>query len=141
MLGLTKKQFLKRSKVCLEETGNHALLIRELIIHETEGNINNNEAYNQIKLIMKGIESTFFRYEDLNPPSRCVSLHLKILNCLIVLQESAAANYDYINTIIDGQIIAEKLEESRILLGKFRKEFRPLTTEVEELLNRKTPKI
>jgi hypothetical protein len=137
MLGLTKKQFLKRSKECLEETGNHALLIRELIIHETDGNIKDNEAYNQIKLIIKGIESTFFRYEQLNPPSRCVSIHLKILNCLIVLQESAAANYDYINALIDGQIATEKLEESRILLGKFRKEFRPLTTEIEELLNHK----
>lgn len=137
MLGLTKKQFLKRSKECLEETGNHALLIRGIIIHETDGNIKNNEAYNQIKLIMKGIESTFFRYEQLNPPSRCVSIHLKILNCLIVLQESAAANYDYINAFIDGQIATEKLEESRILLGKFRKEFRPLTTEIEELLNHK----
>jgi hypothetical protein len=137
MLGLTKKQFLKRSKECLEETGNHALLIRGIIIHETDGNIKDNEAYNQIKLIMKGIESTFFRYEQLNPPSRCVSIHLKILNCLIVLQESAAANYDYINALIDGQIATEKLEESRILLGKFRKEFRPLTTEIEELLNHK----
>ena len=137
MLGLTKKQFLKRSKGCLEETGNHALLIRGIIIHETDGNIKDNEAYNQIKLIMKGIESTFFRYEQLNPPSRCVSIHLKILNCLIVLQESAAANYDYINALIDGQIATEKLEESRILLGKFRKEFRPLTTEIEELLNHK----
>ena len=137
MLGLTKKQFLKRSKGCLEETGNHALLIRELLIHETDGNIKNNEAYNQIKLIMNGIESNFYRYEQLNPPSRCVSIHLKILNCLIVLQESAAANYDYINAVIDGQIATEKLEESRILLGKFRKEFRPLTTEIEELLNHK----
>jgi hypothetical protein len=137
MLGLTKKQFLKRSKECLEETGNHALLIRGIIIHETDGNIKDNEAYNQIKLIIKGIESTFFRYEQLNPPSRCVSIHLKILNCLIVLQESAAANYDYINALIDGQIATEKLEESRILLGKFRKEFRPLTTEIEELLNHK----
>jgi hypothetical protein len=133
MLGLTKKQFLKKSASCLDEAGNHALLIRELIDHETDGAIHNREEYNQIKRIIEGIESSFFRYEKLNPPSQCVSLQLKILNCLIILQEATSSNYDFITASIEGGDGSdkEKLNESKILLEKFRKAFRPLTKEVD----------
>jgi hypothetical protein len=139
MFGLTKKQFLKRSATCLDETGNQALLIRELIDHETDGNMDNKEAYRKINLIINGVESVFFKYEDLNPPSKCVSLHLKILNSLITLQEVVSVNYDFINASIEGkeELAAEKLLESKILMEKFRKEFRPLTTEVDRYLNNK----
>ena len=67
MFGLTKKQFLKRSKSCVDETGNQALLIRELIDHEIDGSIPDEEAYKQIKLIVQGVEDAFFRYEALEP--------------------------------------------------------------------------
>jgi hypothetical protein len=136
MFGLTKKQFLKKSASCLDEAGNHALLIRELIDHETDETIHKVEAYNQIKRIIEGIESTFFRYEELNPPSQCVSLQLKILNCLIVLQEATATNYDFITASIEGKDGSnkEKLKSSKILLEKFRKAFRPLTKEVDSYL-------
>lgn len=135
MFGLTRKQFLKRSKICINETGNNALLISELINLERQDKIDNQEAYYKIKGIMGGAEKTFYKYEILNPPKNCVSLHLKILHCLITLQGSLAANYDFIILSKDnGKDKAKKLEESGILLDKFRKEFRPITTEVNILL-------
>lgn len=138
MVGLTKKQFLKRSKRCVDETGNLTLLIRELINYEINGSIPDEEAYKQIKLIIQGVEGTFFRYEALDPPSKCVSLHLKLLHSLITLQDAVAANYDFINSSTNGEKLeaANKLEESQLLLEKFRKEFRPITTEVDRQLNK-----
>jgi hypothetical protein len=142
MLGLTKKQFLKRGKKCLEETGAEALLIRELIILEKEGNISKDEANLKINLIRRSIESTFFEHENLNPPSKCVSLHLSILNSLIVLQEVVAINYEYLTAFDHGDTkkALEKLEESQQHLEKFRKEFRPLTQNINRLLPEKTIK-
>ena len=135
MSGLTKKQFLKRSKTCINETGNQALSISELINLEQEEKIDHQEAYQRIKGIMNGVEKAFFRYEILSPPDRCVSLHLKVLHSLIILQESVAANYDYVVFSEDHEKEkAEKLEESVKLLDKFRFEFGPITTEVDSLL-------
>jgi hypothetical protein len=136
MFGMTKKQFLKRSSKTLDETSNHALLISGLISKEKNDLIDNNDAYKQAKLIIDGISSTFFDYENINPPSNCNSLHLKILHTLIILQDVASANYDFINrSREDKSIIArEKLKESENLLEKFRNEFRPITTEVDSHL-------
>jgi hypothetical protein len=138
MLGLTKKQFLKRSKTCLDETGNHALLIRELIGHERDESIPYEGAYKQIKLIVQGVEAAFFRYEALDPPSKCVPLHLKLLHSLITLQDAVAANYDFITASLKDDKVeaAKKLEETLLILEKFRKEFRPITTEVDVLLSK-----
>ena len=138
MLGLTKKQFLKRSKTCLDETGNHALLIRELIDHERNKSIPYEEAYKQIKLVIEGVEAIFFRYEALDPPSKCVSLHLKLLHSLITLQDATAANYDFITASLKDDTVeaAKKLEETQLILEKFRTEFRPITTEVDVLLSK-----
>lgn len=138
MFGLTKKQFLKRSSKSLDETGKQALLIRGLIEHEINGNIDKNEAQNQIKLILKGVESIFFDYENLDPPSQCVSLYRRILNCLIILQDAVAANYDYIIESADDKAFTanEKLERSELILERFRKEFRPLTIEVDSHLKK-----
>ena len=136
MFGMTRKQFLKRSSKTLDETGNHALLIRGLIGQEKDGSIDNDDAYTQTRLIIDGISSTFFDYENINPPSNCNSIHLKILLTLIILQDVASANYDFITrSREDKSIIAqEKLKESENLLDKFRNEFRPLTTEVDSHL-------
>ena len=138
MSGMTKKQFLKRSAICLDETGIQSLLIRELIEQETVGNMDVKEAYKKINLIIKGVESVFFKYEDINPPSKCVSLHLKILNSLITLQGVVSVNYDFVTVSIEGkeELAAEKLLESKVLLESFRKNFRPLTIEVDSYLNK-----
>ena len=133
---MTKKQFLKRSAICLDETGIQLLLIRELIELETVGNMDVKEAYKKINLIIKGVESVFFKYEDINPPSKCVSLHLKILNSLITLQGVVSVNYDFVTASIEGKedLAAEKLLESKVLLERFRKNFRPLIIEVDSYL-------
>lgn len=135
---MTKKQFLKRSAICLDETGIQLLLIRELIEQETVGNMDVKEAYKKINLIIKGVESVFFKYEDINPPSKCVSLHLKILNSLITLQGVVSVNYDFVTASIEGkeELAAEKLLESKVLLEKFRKNFRPLIIEVDSYLTK-----
>ena len=136
MFGMTKKQFLKNSSKTLDETGNHALLIRGLIGQEKDGSINNNDAYKKNRLIIDGISSTFFDYEKINPPSNCNSLHLRILHTLIILQDVASSNYDFITESREDSSVnaQEKLKESENLLEKFRNEFRPITTEVDKLL-------
>jgi hypothetical protein len=143
MLGLTKKQFLKRGKTCLEETGAEALLMRELITLEKEENISKEEAHLKINLLRRSIESTFFGFDDLNPPSKCVPLQLSILNSLIILQEVLAINYEYLNASDSGDVskASEKLEESQVHLEKFRKEFRPLTHKIDKLLPEKISRL
>jgi hypothetical protein len=138
MFGMTKKQFLKRSSKTLDKVGNHAILIRGLIVREKEGSIDNNNAYKQTRFIMDGITSTFFDYENINPPSNCNSLHLKILHSLIILQDVTSANYDFITLSREGGSVSDhnKLEEAENLLDKFRSEFRPLTIEVDNHLNK-----
>ncbi len=138
MLGMTKKQFLKRSSKTLDKAGNHAILIRRLIGQEKDGIIDNDNAYKETRLIIDGIASIFFDYENINPPSNCNSLHMKILHSLIILQEVASANYDFITQSREGKSVnaQEKLEEAEDLLMKFRHEFRPITSEVDSLLNK-----
>lgn len=143
MLGMTKKQFLKRSSKTLDKTGNHVLLIRGLIAKEKECTIDNNEAYKRTKLLIEGISSTFFDYENINPPSKCNYLHLKILHSLIILQDVASANYDFITLQREGKSLDadKKLEESENLLKKFKDDFRPLTSEVDRYLNQSKKRI
>jgi hypothetical protein len=138
MFGMTKKQFLKRSSTTLDKVGNHSILIRRLIGQEKEGTINNDNAYKETRLIIDGIASIFFDYENINPPSNCNSLHMKILHSLIILQEVASANYDFIIQSKEGKSVSahEKLEEADDLLMKFRNEFRPITSEVDSHLNK-----
>ncbi len=123
----------------MDETGKQVLLIRELVDLETCGVLENEDAYKKINIIINGIESIFFKYEKLNPPSKCVSLHFKIMNILILLQEVVSVNYDFITASIEGngEKAAEKLLDSKILLEKFRKEFRPVTNEVDRYLTKK----
>lgn len=142
MFDLTRKQFLKRSSKCLDDIGLHSLLISELIDSETNKTINNEDAYKQIRTVMQSIGEVFSNYQKLNPPSEFVSMHLSILNSIILLQESTTAIYDYINMVINQEDIREAqetLEKSRVELDKFRTSFRPLTAEVDKLLNQYKP--
>lgn len=136
MFGMTKKQFLKRTSICLDETGSYALLMRDLHKHEETGKFIHKEVYKELMVIMDGISKEFSRYEALNPPSKCVPLQLKLLRCLILLQESASANYDYVNLSKkeDESVKRARFEDSVKSLEEFRKEFRPITSEVDQLL-------
>ncbi len=136
MFGMTKKQFLKKSSKCLDETGRYALLMRGLIIQEKDGTIDNESAYRQVKSMIEGIESTFFSYEKINPPTQCNSLHQRILHSIIMLQDSISSNYDYINMLRDKSTAAqEKFVESQNKLDEFRDYFRLLTSEIDKLID------
>lgn len=135
MLGMTKRQFLKRSKECLDAQGIHVLNISELIDLERSGKINEKESYERIMAIMKDIDSIFAGYERLNPPLDCYDTKSKILTSIILLQETAAAFYEYILTIIKYQSKdSSKLEKAYLLLNKFREAFKPLNNSINALL-------
>jgi len=134
MLGLTKKQFIKRSKEFLDAEGINSLIISELVGVESSGKTNPEESYQRIRAVMNDMDSIFTGYEQLNPPSACISLKLKILNSLIILQEAASALYDYFYMNINHKNLEEaknKLAESKLNLNKFREVFRPLTKEID----------
>ena len=82
MLGLTKKQFIKRSKEFLDAEGINSLIISELVGVESAEQTNPEESYQRIRAVMKDMNAIFTRYEQLNPPSTCISLKLQILNSL-----------------------------------------------------------
>lgn len=136
MFGLTKRQFIKRSKECLDAEGIHSLTINELIEGELSGKIDTQESYQRIRAVMKDLDSIFQRYEKLNPPSSCISTKLKILNSFVLLQESASALYDHITEELNNKNLEDKdkLNESKLLLNKFRTIFRPLTNEIGNII-------
>jgi hypothetical protein len=139
MFGMTKKQFLKKSKNCLKETGPEILLFRELLDKETHKTISTHDASRKLDNIRREIEKTFATYEKLNPPSKCASLHRKILHNLFALHEAVVTNSESLNAAREGQEekSIEKLEESRDKLQKFREDFLPLSKEVDLNLQKK----
>lgn len=135
MFGMTRKQFLKRSKECLDAQGIHLLNISQLVNLELSGKINEKDSYTRIKAIMKDLDSIFDRYHRLNPPSECVSVKSKILNSIILLQETATLFYEYVSEIINNNSRdISKLEESNFLLIKFRESFKPLNNSINAIL-------
>ena len=138
LMGMTKKQFLKKSKKVLNDTGGILLLFIEIILKEENKKINHNDASNQLNNIRKGIESIFFEFDELNPPGKCINLHLRIIRSLITLQESVNLYQQYLNTIKNNRNEKSKdnLEESRKLLEEFRKEYHLLADEVKNLLKK-----
>lgn len=138
MLGLTKKQFLKRSKECLDAQGIHLLNINELLHLESDGRISKTESYKRIRAVMKDLDIVFQRYQKLVPPSNCVETKLEILNSIVLLQEAATAIYDSTHTVTtkeEQEFDKTKLKESQILLDNFRRVFQPLTKEIDGLFN------
>ncbi len=134
MFGMTRKQFLKRSKECLDAQGIHLLNISQLINLELSGNMNEKNSYTRIRAIMKDLDSIFERYQKLNPPSDCVKTKSRILNSLILLQETATACYEYVSGAINNYKDSSKLEEANFLLNKFRETFKPLNNSINTTL-------
>ena len=139
MFGMTKKQFLKRSKKVLNETGSILLLIMEIMGKETRGNISNEEASKQMDNIRKNIESIFFEFEKRNPPSKYVPMQLRILRALVSMQESVTLYSEYLKATKDGleEKAISKLKESKETLEEFRKEFHSISEEINTLLMKK----
>lgn len=136
MLGLTKKQFLKRSKECLDAQGIHVLNISELIDLELSEKISRTDSYKRIRAVMKDLDSVFMKYQRLDPPSSCAKTKREILNSLLILQDAATAVYDSTNTELskNQEFDKTKLKESQLLLKNFRQVFKPLTKKVDENL-------
>lgn len=139
MFGMTKRQFLKRSKKCLKETGTLLLLIREMMNKEVHGEIKNEDALKRINNIRKSVESLFSDFERRYPPSRCFSLKQRILNALINLEEALVINYESVLAARDGneEESREKLKKSRNILEEFREDYHVLVKEVDTLLIKK----
>lgn len=138
MFGMTKKQFLKKSKNCLRDSGIELLLIREIYSQETKGKIDFEEAHQKLEKIRKRLEDMFFQYERLKPPSKCKQMQINLLSTLIILQESVVINSEYINLHKDGfeEAAHEKLEKSIDELERFRAEFRKIGNEFDLYLER-----
>jgi hypothetical protein len=137
MLGLTKKQFLKRSKECLDVQGIQVLNISELIDLELSGKINKSDSYKRIKAVMNDLDSIFTKYQKLHPPSDCVKTKQRILNSLLILQEAATAIYDSNPrelTNNNQEFDTAKIKDSQVFLNNFRQVFGPLTNEIDEYL-------
>lgn len=137
MFGMTKRQFMKKSAKCMDETGGLLLLLREILDKEFQGKISNEEASKRNDDIRKGIESIFYEFEKSNPPSKCDSLKQKILNILINMQEIVVTNSESLSAAkkgLNGRSM-DKLKESRDHLEIFRKDFHEVTKRVNILLN------
>lgn len=139
MFGMTKIQFLKRSKKCLKETGTLLLLIREIMNKQTNGKISNQEAIKQMDNIRKDIEVIFEEIEKRHPPSSCASLKQRILHVLINLNEAVITNYESLlaSKNSDEEKSRKKLKESIDILEEFREDYHGLVNEIDTLLLKK----
>jgi len=139
MFGLTKRQFLKRSKECLKEIGIQILLFRALLDKESKEGIYNHEAHRQLDNIRKDIETTFSWYEKLNPPSKCISLQQKILNAMIIFHDCVIINSESLVASRIGKHGESyiKFKQSKQELEKFKEIFLPLSREVDRYLQKK----
>lgn len=133
MFGMTKKQFLKKSKKCLKDTGIQLLLIREVFNQEGEDQIDYDETYRKLDKIRGNLEKIFFQYEGLKPPSKCKPLQIKILKTLIILQDALVANLEYLILLKKHSPEEASAERVKSLekLELFRAKFRGLSQKVD----------
>ena len=133
MFGMTKKQFLKKSKKCLKDTGIQLLLTREIINREREDQKDFDETYQKLDKIRKTLETIFFQYEGLKPPSKCKPLQIKILKTLIILQDALVANLEYLILLKKDSPEEARAERVKSLekLENFRERYRELSQKVD----------
>ncbi len=139
MFGLTKRQFLKRSKEALQETGVHILSLRRLMSQEVKGQISLLEAQRGLDSLRSNVEDTFSRYEKLNPPSKCLQLKQRIIKGLILFNESLVAYYESLmarEADLEGKY-QELLEKSNEELDKYKELSLSLSREVDSKLRKK----
>lgn len=136
MFGMTKRQFLKRSKKALSETGILILYIGEITNKKDREEISNEEASKEMNNIRKNLESIFSEFEKNEPPSDCDSLKQRILKALITLHEAVLDNYDSLKAN-EGIESENKLKESQRHMEEFRGSFLGIVKEVDVLLMKK----
>ncbi|MDI9434890.1 MAG: hypothetical protein QM396_02670 [Euryarchaeota archaeon] len=130
---MTKKQFLKKSKKTLKEIGIELLIIREIPTQEKYNSVDLEKTYLKMEKIRKNLENIFFKYEKLNPPSKCKNLQINLLKTIIILQEAVVAIIEHLNLLKDGsnEQSKEKLIKSKEKLDKFRENYGNLSREVD----------
>jgi hypothetical protein len=133
MFGMTKKQFLKKSKKCLKDTGIQLLLIREIFNREGKDQIDFDETYRKLDKIRENMETIFFQYEGLKPPSKCKPIQIKILKTLIILQDALVANLEYLILLKKDLPEEARVERVKSLkkLELFREKFRGSSQKVD----------
>ena len=133
MFGMTKKQFLKKSKKTLKEIGIELLIIREIPTQEKYNSVDLEKTYLKMEKIRKNLENIFFKYEKLNPPSKCKNLQINLLKTIIILQEAVVAIIEHLNLLKDGsnEQSKEKLIKSKEKLDKFRENYGNLSRKVD----------
>jgi hypothetical protein len=142
MLGMTKRQFLKRSKKSLNETGTLLLLLKDTMNKINQEKISNEEASKQINNIRIEVESIFSQFEKNDPPSRCTPLKGRILHVLIILHESVIATLESLTAARkeNEEKSRNKWNESNHILEEFSKDFHPICDDVNSFLVKKQKK-
>lgn len=139
MFGLTKLQFLKRSKKALQETGAQIMSLRALMNQETQDKMSAHEAHRRLDVLRRDVEETFAVYEKLKPPSKCLQLHQKILKGLILFFESIVSYSEYLqakeNNLPEKNL--NKLEKTRENLMRYQELSLNLSMEVDSMLHKK----
>lgn len=139
MFGLTRRQFLKKSKKALQETGVQILTMRSLKNQEVKGSTNLLDAQRSLDNLRKEVEETFSRYTKLNPPSKCLDLQHRIVQGLILFHESLVIYSESLMAKKDGldEKFQELLKKSNEELEKYKELFLSLSREVDSELRRK----
>jgi hypothetical protein len=139
MFGLTKRQFLKRSKKALQETGVQILSLKGLMNQIDSDQITTLEAHRRLDVLRRDVEKTFSVYEKINPPSKCFQLYQRILKGLLLFFESIVLYSEYLQ-IREGNLQAEsldKVEKTRENLESYQELSLSLSREVDSMLRKK----
>lgn len=139
MFGMTKRQFLKRSKKALQETGAEILALRRLMNKVSSDEISIKDAYRRLDVLRRDVENTFSKYEKLSPPSECFHLHQEILHALILFFDSIVSYSEYLQAKEDRLQVEyhDLLQKSNINLQKYQELSLKLSREVDSKLNKK----
>lgn len=131
MFGLTKRQFLKKSKKALQDTGVHILSLRTLKNQESKDHLR--DVQRSLNSLRDEVENTFSRYSKLNPPSKCLDLQHRIVQGQILFHESIVFYSDSLIARKDGldEKSQELLKKSDEELNKYKELSLSLSREVD----------
>lgn len=138
MFGQTKRQFLKKSKKALQDTGMQMLSLRDLMKQESSNQIGAHQANRKLDVLRRDVEETFNVYEKMNPPSLCLPLYHRVLNGLIVFFDSLVTYSEYLQEIEEkNEVFQEKKEKVRDNLLRYQDISLKLSKEVDRYLYKK----
>lgn len=139
MFGLTKRQFLKKSKKVLQETSIQSLSFRRLINQDAKDEISILETHRSLDHLRNHADDTFASYRKLKPPSKCLQLQKNIINALILFYDSLVAYSESLYARKDGleDKSRQLMEKSSENLNKYLEISFSLSREVDSNLQKK----